>query len=447
MELLDICTKLTDRSLKLGADVSEAYGVDLNILKVELEKRNIKSVKMVHDVGVGVRAISKGSTGYSYATSLDIDIDGTAKKAVEAAKAGNPDPDFKDLPRPSSYTRPERTYDGRIASLTPEELIDLCISLAKQAELDKVYSINITVESLVFRRIIVNSNGVEGIEDGTLLYLIAYITAKEGVNLSSGYEGDVVRYLSDLDPERIVMRAAEEAVKGLNAKCYKTMKVPVIFAEKSLSAIIVEGVVKALNADLIQRGRSYLSRRLNANIGPDELTILSDGLIEGGPLTGKFDVEGAPRQRHVLIEHGVVKGLLHNSYTAGKAGVESTGNATRSGGDLDFRGQVVIAPSNVVVEAGNWSLQEMIQEVDNGLLILDTHDIPNIATGDFSAMVTHGYIIEKGEVTLPIKQTLFAINLLDLARKIRAVGKERAKYFNLYSPPLLVLDVQVSSKA
>ncbi|MHC1636652.1 MAG: TldD/PmbA family protein, partial [Candidatus Nezhaarchaeales archaeon] len=301
--------------------------------------------------------------------------------------------------------------------------------------------------SSIFKCFIVNSNGVEGVEEGTYLSLGAYVTAKDGTNMSSSYEGDAVRILSDLDPEKLVLKAAEDAIKGLNAKHYKTTRTSVILAEKVLLTIIAEGLVSALNADLVQRGRSYMTSKINTKIGVDELTIINDGLIDGGLLTRRFDVEGTPKQRHALIEKGIVKGLLHNSYTAGKAGVESTGNATRSGGDLDFRGQVTIASSNIIVEIGDWSLNEMIQEVKDGLLILNTYDTPNIATGDLSAMITQGYIIEKGEVTTPVKQTLFAINLLDLAKSIKAIGKERAKYFNLYSPPILVSDVQVSSKA
>ncbi|MHC1627504.1 MAG: TldD/PmbA family protein [Candidatus Nezhaarchaeales archaeon] len=447
MDLLDHCKKLVNEALKLGVDASDAYGVDAKILKVVLEKGAIKTAKITHDVGIGIRAIAKGSMGYSYAASLDVDLSDIAQKAVKAAKAGYPDPDFKDLPRPSKYPNPQRLYDSKIASITPEELIDLCSSLAKKAEMDKVYSVNITIESSIFKCFIVNSNGVEGVEEGTYLSLGAYVTAKDGTNMSSSYEGDAVRILSDLDPEKLVLKAAEDAIKGLNAKHYKTTRTSVILAEKVLLTIIAEGLVSALNADLVQRGRSYMTPKINTKIGVDELTIINDGLIDGGLLTRRFDVEGTPKQRHALIEKGIVKGLLHNSYTAGKAGVESTGNATRSGGDLDFRGQVTIASSNIIVEIGDWSLNEMIQEVKDGLLILNTYDTPNIATGDLSAMITQGYIIEKGEVTTPVKQTLFAINLLDLAKSIKAIGKERAKYFNLYSPPILVSDVQVSSKA
>lgn len=447
MDLLEYCKKLVDETLKLDVDACDAYGVDVRTLKIELEKGAIKTAKAIHDAGIGVRAIFKGSMGYSYTASLDVDLSDIAQKAAKAAKAGFPDPDFKDLPRPSKYPNPQRLYDSKIASLTPEELIDLCSSLAKKAEIDKVYSVNIAIESSVFKCFIANSNGVEGIEEGTYLSLRAYVTAKEGTNMSSSYEGDAVRLLSDLNPEKLVLKAAEDAVKGLNAKHYKTTRTSVILAEKVLLTVIAEGLASALNADLVQRGRSYLALKINTKIGIDELTVVNDGLLDGGLLTRKFDVEGTPKQKYALIERGVVRNLLHNSYTAGKAGVESTGNATRSGGDLDFRGQVTIAPSNIIVEVGDWSLSEMIQEVRDGLLILNTYDTPNIATGDLSAMITQGYIIEKGEVTMPVKQTLFAINLLDLVKNIKAIGKERTKHFNLYSPPILVSDVQVSSKA
>lgn len=447
MALFDLCLRAVDEALKLGAEAADAYGVDVETLKIELRKGAIKTSKIIHEVGLGVRAIVKGASGYSYATSLEVNVNDVAGKAVKAAKAGYPNPDFKELPRPSSFPSPRRTYDNKIASLTPEELIDVVVSIAKKIEIDKVYSVNITLESSKFKCFVANSNGVEGVDEGTQLSFLVYVTARDGINMSSCYDGDVVRVMNDIDMESMALKVAQEAVCGLNAKPYKTVKTPAVLSGKVLLSVIGEGIASALNADLVQRGRSYMSTKMNQKFGTDSLTVVDDGLVEGGPLTRRFDVEGSPRQRTVLIEKGVVRGLLHNSYTAGKAGTRSTGNASRSGGLLDFRGQVTIAPSNIVVETGDWRLEEMIQEVGDGLLILDTHDVPNIATGDLSAMVTCGYIIEKGEVKIPVKHTLFAVNIADLVRNIEAIGNERAKHFNLYSPPLLVSEVQVSSKA
>ncbi|MEM4576546.1 MAG: TldD/PmbA family protein [Candidatus Nezhaarchaeales archaeon] len=447
MDLFTFCKRAVDEALKSGAEAVDAYGVDVETLKIELRKGAIKASKIVHEVGVGIRAIVKGASGYSYATSLEADVNDVASKAVKAAKVGYPNPDFKGLPRPSSFPSPQRTYDNKIASLTPEELVDIVVSIARKIEIDKVYSVNITLESSKFKCFVVNSNGVEGVDEGTQLSFLVYVTARDGTDMSSSYDGDVVRVMNDIDMESVAVKVAQEAIRGLNAKPYKTAKAPAVLSGKVLLAMIGEGIASALNADLVQRGRSYLSTKMNQKIGVSSLTVVDDGLVEGGPFTRRFDVEGSPRQRTILIEEGVVKGLLHNSYTAGKAGTRSTGNASRSGGPLDFRGQVTIAPSNIVVETGDWHLEEMIREVEDGLLILDTYDVPNVATGDLSAMVTCGYIIEKGEVKTPVKHTLFATNIAGLVKNIKAIGNERAKHFNLYSPPILVSEVQVSSKA
>ncbi|MEM0217734.1 MAG: TldD/PmbA family protein [Candidatus Nezhaarchaeales archaeon] len=447
MGLLEYCKKTVDEALRLGAEAVDVYGVDVEAIRVEVRKNKIETSKAIHDVGLGLRAIVRGSMGYSYVSGLDVNISDVVRKAVKAAKVGYPDPDFKDLPKPSSYPSPQGTYDDKIASLTPEELTDLAASLIKKVKMNNIHSINIVIESSKFKCFIVNSNGVEGVDEGTYLRFLVYITARDGVNMSSSYDGDVVRIMKDIDMESMITRTAQEAVRGLKARPYRTTKVPVILSGKALLAVIVEGVASALNADLIQRGRSYMTTRLNEKISVEAFTIIDDGLVDGGPLTRRFDVEGTPRQRTTLIEGGFVRSLLHNSYTSGKAGTKSTGNASRSGGPLDFRGQVTIAPSNVLVELGDWSLEEMLEEVKNGLLILDTNDTPNIATGELSAMITHGYVVEGGEVKDPVKQTLFAFNITDFAKKIKAIGRERSKHFNLYSPPILASEVQVSSKA
>lgn len=447
MELFELCEEAVIEALRLGAEAVDVYGVDVETLRVEVRKGTIEISKAIHDVGLGVRAVVRGAMGYSYAASLDIDINDMVHRAVKAAKVGYPDPDFKDLPRPLSYPSPQGTYDDKIASLTPEELNDLASSLIKKIEMNNIYSVNVSIESSKFNCFVVNSNGVEGAEEGTYLSFFVYVTARNGVNMSSSYDGDLVRMMKDIDMESIMIKTAQEAVRGLSAKPYKTIRVPAILSGKVLTAVISEGIASALNADLVQRGRSYMATHLNRKMGVENLTIIDDGLIEGGTLTRKFDVEGTPRQRTTLMERGVVKSLLHNSYTSNKAGTKSTGNASRSGGLLDFRGQVTIAPSNVVVEFGDWSLEEMLEDIRDGLLILDTQDVPNIATGELSAMITHGYTVEDGEIKDPVKQTLFAFNIADFAKNIKAIGKERGKHFNLYSPPILVSEVQVSSKA
>ncbi|MDI9619523.1 MAG: TldD/PmbA family protein [Candidatus Nezhaarchaeota archaeon] len=447
MSLLDACRNMIDEALKEGANACEAYGVDVKSIRIDLRKGEIRTAKVVHDVGVGFRALVRGSLGYSYTTSLNVDLHDVAKKAVKAAKAGYPDPDFVGLTNPSSYQTPRGTYDKRIASMTQYELVELCKLLAREANIAGVFSVNVLAESSVFKCFVVNSNGVEGTDEGTSFQVTIYVTAKDGTRMSSSYEGNAVRSIDAIRPEELAVKAAREAVEGLKAQHYRTSRVPVILAGEVMLPVIVGGIASALNADLVQRGRSFMASKLNSKVGPEELTIIDDGLIDGGLLTRKFDVEGCPRKSTVLVDKGVVKNLLHNSYTAGKAGLESTGNASRSGGELDFRGQVTVAPSNVLVKPGDWSLDEMISEVKNGLLILNTSDVPNIATGDLSAMVTHGYIIDKGEIGTQVKETLFALNILELMEKAKAVGKEVSRHYNLYSPPLLLSDVQVSSKA
>ncbi|RLF10342.1 MAG: hypothetical protein DRJ62_05260 [Thermoprotei archaeon] len=447
MQLLDVCRRAVEEAVRAGADASDAYGVEANILKVVLEKGVVKRASATHDVGFGIRAVVRGSQGYSYSTRLNADPREVAVKAFRAARAGPPDPDFKSLPTPSSYPSISGLYDSKIASMGVEDLVDLCYSLVDLAKRDKVYSINMSVEAVEFKRFVANSNGVEGVDEGTLFAFEVYVTARDGINMASSSEANASRFYGGLDLQGMTLKASEEAVKYLNAKSYKSCTASVVFSDRVLATIFIDGVASALNADLVQRGRSYLAEKVGEKVAVEKLTVVDDGARAGGLLSMKFDCEGTPRGRTLLIDGGFVRGLLHNSYTSGKAGVKSTGNASRVGGDLDFRGRIAISPSNVVVEGGDWSLEEMIEEVKVGVLVEDTDDSPNIATGDLSAMMTKGYAIEGGEVKYPIKQTLFAINMLDLLRKIRALGKRRVKRFGLEAPPIMVSDVSIASKA
>jgi PmbA protein len=189
-------------------------------------------------------------------------------------------------------------------------------------------------------------------------------------------------------------------------------------------AELLEGtILSSLEADNVQKGRSSLKGRVGEAISSEGLNIYDDGLLAGGLDSSAFDGEGVPSQRTVLIEKGVLKGFLYDSYTAGKDGVKSTGNAARQGySDVPRVGiRNLIVSSPVAYDL----LEETKGYLVNGLIGAHT---ANPISGDFSVEARNAFRVSPGEVPVPIRSLMLAGNIYDLLKNIevgtdvRAVG-------------------------
>jgi len=161
--------------------------------------------------------------------------------------------------------------------------------------------------------------------------------------------------------------------------------------------------------------------------------------------SSSFDGEGVPRKNKRILENGkfLNDGLLHNSYTAGKEGLESTGNASRG----SYSSTPAIGPTNFIMNPGDYSKQELIKDVKKGIILDYTGDSPNIATGDFSGLILHGNLIVNGEIKEPLNETMVGINLLDLFSKINAVSKEFKTFGAFHAPYVRIEKAQIIGAA
>jgi len=152
----------------------------------------------------------------------------------------------------------------------------------------------------------------------------------------------MARVATELDVAAAAGEAVERAVRLLGGRKPPSAKIPVIldpFATASFLGI----VAGALTADAVQKGRSLFAGKVGETIGPAHLTLVDDGLLRNGPASSPWDAEGTPSGRTALIESGVVKGWLHNAYTAAKDRTRSTGNASRAG----FKARPSISPTSL----------------------------------------------------------------------------------------------------
>ncbi|MFX1385749.1 MAG: TldD/PmbA family protein [Promethearchaeota archaeon] len=443
MENLDIYT-MAELCLKLvEKETSEIKCADLfleksNYINIEIEENSIKNSETGEDIGVSIRVINKkGSLGFAYTNKLNrTTIEKVCKTAVKMMKVATPDPDFKNLPGPfKNYPVVRDLFDKNLKYLCIEDSLNFANDLIKVCEDDEsAISQSANFASGYSKTYIFNSNGLDVSRKDTSCLISSNIIVKDKVSkeTSSGYERQVERNLNNLNAKKVAKMALEDAKKNLNRKKVKNMKIPIILTPKGTISLILRPIAAAINAETFQYKRSFLVDKRDKNIGSEYLNIEDNGLIDGAAGSQIFDDEGVPCKNKKILKSGkfLKNGLLHNSYTAGKEGVGSTGNATRS----SYSSIPSIGITNFIMKPGAIALSEIIGDIKKGIILNYTGDSPNISTGDFSGLILHGNIIKNGEIKEPLNETMIGINLLELFQKIDAVSKEYRVYGAFQAP-------------
>jgi len=233
------------------------------------------------------------------------------------------------------------------------------------------------------------------------------------------YWYSVARTLSKLDaPEKVGKIAAERTLRRLGARKAKTARVPIVF-DPMVATSILEHIFEGINGDSVYRGASFLAGKLGQKIAGDNVNIIDDGTIAGGFGTSPFDGEGVPTRRTVVIENGVLKSYLLNTYTAKKLGLQTTGNASRG-----LAGTPGIGPGNYFLQAGAKTPKELIGGIKDGLYVTEfLGSGANLVTGDYSRGAS-GMWISGGEFAYPVEEITVAGNLKELFFNISEIAND-----------------------
>ncbi len=445
-KLLNLGETAVKRAEKKGAQQAEAFLTLDKIIRIWVEKGAIKSIEEKHDAGCGIRTIDKQKIGFSFVTTHEPkEIQQITEKAVQLSKSAVPNPDFISLPSyDKSYPNVKGIFDSHLDELDIDNSISLLLRAveANKAELKKTKSITEAVLIVsTANTAIVNSLGISGSYKETSIALEVCSTVKQSGHQSSSYEEQFSRKLKQIEPEWVGKEAARVTLSLLAAKTSEKGEMPVILAPFAVNTIFGAGLVQAINAEEVQLGRSFLAEKVRQPIASEALVIVDDGLLTGGVKSRPFDAEGFPSQRTRVFQNGILQSLLYDSYTAQKAKTKNTGNATRN----SYSDVPRISSTNFIVQPGKGSFDELVSEVDKGIICRETGDLPNIATGDLSAMVMEGYYIKRGEIQYPIKNTLIGINMKDLLQRIQQIGADTRVSSRVVSPSIVISSAKITS--
>jgi len=445
-ELIDFGTRAVDFALRSGAEEAEAFLSMSSGTSIDIERGQIvRSAKSV-DQGVGVRAVYRKAVGFSYTNTLtDKAVEEAASRAFRAARASRPDKDWLKFPSQGSFGAPKGTYDKRILDLSSDMLVEMTAEmLGAVGGYDKrVLAVAGGVAASLFSTAVVNSHGVEASDVGTAVGCSMETIARDGSDVTPAcYEVNAER-VYDIDPEGVGTEAARQAVSSLKARKIESGVFPVIFTQDAFSSLLYYTLINAVKADYVQRERSALKGKIGEKVASELVTVYDDGLLDGGLLTGKFDGEGVPCQKTLVIDKGILKNFLYDNYTANKAGAESTGNASRTG-LASYASTPVLEASNFTFKGGNRTPEELVGEVGDGLLVYGVQGAhsSNAESGEFSVVATPVWKIEGGDVAYAVRGVMLTGVVFDVLRNVSALGNNVRKMGQLVAPWIRVENVK-----
>jgi PmbA protein len=235
------------------------------------------------------------------------------------------------------------------------------------------------------------------------------VLAGDGLNMERDYDYTAARYFADLEaPETVGKRAAEFALRRLNAKKVKSGKVPVVFDPRVGNSLLGH-FASAINGAAIARGTSFLKDRLGKKVFGDGIEVIDDPRRRRGLRSRPFDAEGAAAEALTLIEGGTLTTWLLDTATARQLGLKSNGRASRSVGAPPFPGS-----TNLYMAAGTASPAELMADITKGFYVTELIGMGvNGVTGDYSRGAA-GFWIENGEIAYPVSEITVAGNLKEM---------------------------------
>ncbi len=290
--------------------------------------------------------------------------------------------------------------------------------------------------------LIMNSLGAEVFYKSTACSSSIEVVAEDKGESQAGSEFDVNRFYRKLEIEEVGRKAAQRALDLLGAKHMASVKAPVVL-EATVAQEFLSMMASGFSAEGIQKKRSLFIGMLGKEVAAPVITVLDNGLLEGGLGTAPCDDETVPMQKKTIIDRGRLALFLYNTYTANKDKTLSTGNGMRGG----FKGMPGVGLTNLYIEPGKESLSGLISSIDNGLFVTEVMGMhtANPISGDFSVGAT-GFWIEKGKKAYPVREITIAGNILDLMKHVDAVGGDLRFSGRIGSPSLRIKELSIGGK-
>ncbi|NYF79160.1 metallopeptidase TldD-related protein [Granulicella arctica] len=433
-DLKQLASDVLTKAMKAGATDAEAVVYEGDEFETRVRLGQVEMLKESGSRAVGLRVfIGQRTASTSSSDFSDESIARLVDGAITLAKITSEDP-FAGLPEPEAFGKLAgdlALYFEDVNEQPPAERIEI----ARRAEAAAMaFDTRIQnsgggdFDTSTSHKILMNSRGFIGEYRRSYCgFSTSPIAQDEKGGMQRNYWFSNSRTTKKLEsPEEIGRIAAQRALRRLGARQVKTQKAPVVFSPE-IARSIIGNIFDAANGDAIYRHATFFADMLGQQVAGENITVVDDGTLvfdEGGIKVGgfgtsPFDSEGLPTRRTVLVEKGILKNYVMNTYTARKLGMASTGNASRG-----LAGTPGIGAGNFYLEPGTLTPEQLIGDVKDGLYVTETMGFGvNLVTGDYSQGAS-GLWIENGELAYPVEEITIAGNLKDMYKNIVAIGND-----------------------
>ena len=433
-----------DRALELLEQAIRASRAEATEVVIEGEDRQVTRFagSAIHqnmaetNAKVIVRAVLGKRIGYASTNRLDgTGIRETVDRATRLASLQAEDPQFRSLPGPRPV--PEiRTFFPATAGSTPEQRADAVgrvVARLGRHGCQASGALSANVNELA----VGNSLGIRLYQPLTFALLV--VVASDGD--ASGYAEWESRDISGLDVETVAERAGGKCGASRNPITLEPGDYPVLLEPAAVGDMLQTLAYVGLSATSLQEQRSFLAGKIGQPVASPAVSLWDDGRDEH-TLAMPFDYEGVPKEKVVFIEQGVARGVVYDSYTAGKEGRQSTGHA------LPPPNVWGPYPLNLVLAPGEASLEQMTRATERGILVTTFHytNVLNPRETSFTGMTRHGtFLVESGRVSRPIRNLRFTDTIVGTLSRVEAVGDRQELASGVLCPALKVSSFSFTS--
>jgi TldD protein len=412
-------------ALARGADDADVYLEHSGSTSVALSDGKVNRASTHVDLGVGVRVVVGDQVGYAYSEDLE------PEALVRAAEIAAQIADGSRVQAPVAAS--ERRLADRYPVTQPWEGVDMATRVAMvRAWEQRAFAMDprvIRVETVLgdsFRHVLVARPDGKRVYDyqpmtrGWVVCTAEEGGRKESASYNLAYRQGLEFYTAERQ-ERLCRKAVEQTTLLFQASKPPAGEMTVVLGAGSSGILLHEAIGHGLEADFNRKGISIYADRVGQRIAPPGVTVVDDGTLPHARGTLNTDDEGNPTERTVLIEDGILKGYLHDEISARHYGVSPTGSGRRE----SFRHVVLPRMRATYMDPGPYTPEEVIASVEHGIYCASfSNGQVQIGAGDFAFYVKHGWMIEGGRLTRPIKDVNLIGNGPRVLETVEMVGND-----------------------
>jgi PmbA protein len=406
-----------------GADDAEAFAATVTESEVFLENNDVKQAKTQLTGSIGLRVIVDGALGFYSVNRLTKEsVRHAALMAVKIARTSPPDK-FNSLPTKSKvntlrgiYDRASECFDAVQAARAATNMLAAAKSRDPRITVDSG-----SFSSARFIHYLSNSNGLDLSERiSSFSWSIMGMAVDNGEVSSFDFQSGGTHFVKKINVRKTAEDFAGTVLGSLRPRKIDSFRGELLLAPSAVNELVEEVIAHSVNSDAVQKKTSSFAGRIGKPVAAEILTVEDDATETEALGAASFDREGVSHRRNVVIEKGVLRKLLYNTYTARKDGVRSSGNA---GGSSTTTPSV--STTNFIIRPGTSALHKLVSEMKKGIIVSRFSGNVNAINGDFSGVVKGGKFVKNGEIVHAVKEVMVAGNIFDALKNLNGVSKER----------------------